>query len=46
MKRYLVLADGAVFQGEAFGADRSAVGELVFTTNMCGYLETLTDPSY
>ena len=46
MKRYLVLADGTVFQGEAFGADRSAVGELVFTTNMCGYLETLTDPSY
>ena len=46
MKRYLVLADGTVFQGEAFGADRSAVGELVFTTNMCGYIETLTDPSY
>ena len=46
MKRYLVLSDGTVFEGEAFGAEGSCVGELVFTTNMCGYLETLTDPSY
>ena len=46
MKRYLVLADGTTFEGEAFGADVSAIGELVFTTNMCGYIETLTDPSY
>ncbi len=43
---YLVLQDGQVFQGTRFGADGSAVGELVFTTGMCGYLETLTDPSY
>ncbi len=46
MKRYLVLQDGAVFEGQAFGADVSGVGELVFTTGMCGYIETLTDPSY
>jgi carbamoyl-phosphate synthase small subunit len=47
MKRaYLVLADGQVFAGTRFGAETAAVGELVFTTGMCGYLETLTDPSY
>lgn len=46
MKRYLVLQNGAVFEGTAFGADVSGVGELVFTTGMCGYIETLTDPSY
>lgn len=45
-KRYLVLADGTVFQGYAFGADRECIGELVFTTGMVGYIETLTDPSY
>lgn len=45
-KRYLVLADGTVYTGEAFGADTVNVGELVFTTGMCGYIETLTDPSY
>ena len=45
-KRYLVLADGSIFPGGAFGADVSAIGEAVFTTGMCGYLETLTDPSY
>lgn len=46
MKRYLVLENGEVFEGEGFGADCTAVGELVFTTGMCGYIETLTDPSY
>ena len=45
-KRYLILEDGTIFQGWAFGADGAAVGELVFTTNMVGYVETLTDPSY
>ena len=45
-KRYLVLADGTVYEGFAFGADVTSVGELVFTTGMCGYIETLTDPSY
>lgn len=46
MKRYLILEDGTVFEGKAFGADVPTVGELVFTTGMCGYIETLTDESY
>ena len=45
-KGYLVLQDGQVLEGERFGAETDSVGELVFTTGMCGYLETLTDPSY
>ena len=45
-KAYLVLSDGKVFEGERIGADKTAVGELVFTTGMEGYLETITDPSY
>lgn len=45
-RRYLVTGDGQVFEGYAFGADCACVGELVFTTGMCGYMETLTDPSY
>ena len=46
MKRYLVLEDGTVFEGEAFGADAQSIGELVFNTGVVGYIETLTDPSY
>lgn len=42
----LVLADGSVFAGELFGYEGVARGEVVFTTAMTGYLETLTDPSY
>jgi carbamoyl-phosphate synthase small subunit len=43
----LVLADGAVFQGEPFGArGRAGTGEAVFTTTLTGYQEVLTDPSY
>lgn len=45
-KRYLVLEDGQIFEGLGFGAENSALGELVFTTGMVGYVETLTDPSY
>ena len=45
-KGYLVLRDGQVFEGLRFGAEAEAVGELVFTTGMGGYVETLTDPSY
>ena len=45
-KAYLVLNNGAVFEGERIGADGDGLGELVFTTGMEGYLETLTDPSY
>lgn len=43
---YLILRNGMVFRGEMFGADTEVTGELVFTTAMTGYLETLTDPSY
>lgn len=45
-RAYLVLEDGRAFEGFRFGADADSAGELVFTTGMCGYLETLTDPSY
>ncbi len=42
----LVLADGTVLRGRAFGAFGHAVGEVVFNTAMTGYQEILTDPSY
>lgn len=45
-KRYLVLEDGTVFEGYAFGSDKVSIGELIFNTNMVGYIETLTDPCY
>ena len=43
---YLVLSDGTVYEGYAFGAERDAFGEVVFNTSMSGYQEMLTDPSY
>jgi carbamoyl-phosphate synthase small subunit len=42
----LVLADGLVLRGEAFGASGTAIGEVVFNTGMTGYQEVMTDPSY
>ena len=42
----LVLQDGTVLEGPAFGAEADAVFELVFNTSMTGYQEILTDPSY
>ncbi len=42
----LVLEDGTVFHGEAYGSVGETFGEAVFTTGMTGYQETLTDPSY
>jgi carbamoyl-phosphate synthase small subunit len=42
----LVLEDGTVFSGAAYGADGETFGEMVFNTGMTGYQETLTDPSY
>lgn len=46
MDRYIVLENGMVFKGKAFGADKEVIAEVVFTTGMTAYLETLTDPSY
>jgi carbamoyl-phosphate synthase small subunit len=43
---FLVLEDGTVHHGYAFGATNDAVGEVVFCTSMVGYQEMLTDPSY
>jgi carbamoyl-phosphate synthase small subunit len=42
----LVLADGTVLRGQAFGARGTVVGEVVFNTGMTGYQEVMTDPSY
>ncbi len=42
----LVLEDGRIFRGEAYGARGTGLGEAVFSTGMTGYQETLTDPSY
>lgn len=42
----LELADGTVYQGYNFGAEKSVSGELVFQTGMVGYPESITDPSY
>ncbi len=43
---YVLLEDGARFDGIACGADEVAVGEIVFTTSMAGYQEAMTDPSF
>jgi carbamoyl-phosphate synthase small subunit len=45
-KAVLVLDDGRVYTGTAFGAVGQTLGEAVFSTGMSGYQETLTDPSY
>jgi len=46
MTAILALEDGRCFRGQAFGADATALGEMVFNTSMTGYQEVLTDPSY
>jgi carbamoyl-phosphate synthase small subunit len=43
---YVLLEDGARFDGEAVGAPGQATGEVVFNTSMSGYQESMTDPSY
>ena len=43
---YLILENGTVFAGKSFGYAGETIGEVVFTTSMTGYLETLTDPSF
>ena len=45
-KAILTLADGTVFEGISFGAEKPVNGEVVFSTGMVGYTESLTDPSY
>lgn len=45
-KAYLALSNGEIFEGYRIGDDSDSIGELVFTTGMVGYTETLTDPSY
>ncbi|ABZ84666.1 carbamoyl-phosphate synthase, small subunit [Heliomicrobium modesticaldum Ice1] len=45
-KGYLILEDGSVWEGQAFGARGQRPGEVVFNTGMTGYQELLTDPSY
>ncbi|MBQ7621160.1 MAG: hypothetical protein IJV02_01950, partial [Candidatus Methanomethylophilaceae archaeon] len=46
MISYLVLEDGTVYEGDSFGYQAEAFGEVVFSTGMSGYQESLTDPSY
>ena len=46
MKRQLILEDGTIMIGDAFGGDVDKIGEVVFNTGMTGYQEILSDPSY
>ncbi len=46
IKAELILENGARFKGNAFGYIKETVGEVVFTTSMTGYQETMTDPSF
>jgi carbamoyl-phosphate synthase small subunit len=46
MKAKLTLEDKTVIEAESFGAENSVTGEMVFSTGMMGYPESLTDPSY
>lgn len=45
-KAILVLQDGTIYEGVAFGATTTVVGEVVFNTSLTGYQEVITDPSY
>ena len=45
-KAFLILADGTVFEGVSEGADGQAIGEVVFTTAIASYVESITDPCY
>ncbi len=46
MKGKLIFADGTEFEGVSFGAEKSTPGEIVFSTGMVGYPESMTDPSF
>ena len=43
---HLVLEDGTIFEGKSFGYEAPVAGEVVFSTGMVGYTESLSDPSY
>ncbi|MDR2531702.1 MAG: glutamine-hydrolyzing carbamoyl-phosphate synthase small subunit [Oscillospiraceae bacterium] len=45
-RAWLILEDGTVFEGFSFGAEGKVTGEVIFTTSMTGFQETLTDPNY
>ncbi len=45
MKAYLILEDGSVYEGRSIGAVRDCMCEVVFNTQVVGYVETLSDPS-
>src|SRR5882672_2081830 len=42
----LILEDGTVYEGDAFGSTENTIGEVVFNTSLTGYQEIATDPSY
>lgn len=46
MNGKLILSDGTTLTGKSFGTNSSVAGEVVFTTGMVGYPESMTDPSY
>jgi len=46
MEKYLILEDGTIIKGKGYGYSGETEGEIVFTTSMSGYIETITDPSY
>ncbi len=46
MTAYLILEDGTIYEGESFGSSKTTICELVFTTGMAGYVESISDPSY
>ena len=46
IKAKLTLEDGSVFEGISFGSEKPVNGEVVFSTGMVGYTESLTDPSF
>ncbi|MDR0335182.1 MAG: glutamine-hydrolyzing carbamoyl-phosphate synthase small subunit [Methanomassiliicoccaceae archaeon] len=46
VRSFLVLEDGTVLEGVSFGYDRTVLGEIVFSTSMSGYQESITDPAH
>lgn len=46
LKRSLILEDGTIFTGKAFGSELGSKGEVIFYSGMTGYQEIITDPNY